>query len=431
MKRHLLLPLALLLSCATDETIEPTPLTPAPSSGGSRLCKHCAGPVAFADPVDIAAGSVLGVSSLDAGDIDGDGLVDVAVIEGGKHATGETFAWFEAPSDEGGAWTRHEFNPAAPLKAFLGSAKLVDIDNDGDNDLVMSSDNHSGTVKDADVLVFVNPLPTGDVTGSWDYEYLCDGEPWHHINDMEVADLDNDGLIDVVVRSLDPNEIHLFFQNSVSSWTRTSIPTDLARSEGLAVGLLNADPLPDITFTGFVLRAPTAPRTQDYVRLAIDSTYYTVNQNTKEAIGDIDGDNLPDVVIAPAEAYRNGGDQDLAWYRNPGGDLSGQWTKTIVVPSTNNTHTVKLARIDDDPHLDIVAGVAWDARSITVYYNDGAGDFGSSQTVSSTNGLYSGVVADVGNDGDMDIIGQETYAKSSKPWVYESLLSGAASVECP
>lgn len=37
-------------------------------------------------------------------------------------------------------------------------------------------------------------------------------------------------------------------------------------------------------------------------------------------------------------------------------------------------------------------------------------------------GLYSGVVVDIGNDGDMDIIGQETYAKSSGPYLYESLL---------
>ena len=32
-------------------------------------------------------------------------------------------------------------------------------------------------------------------------------------------------------------------------------------------------------------------------------------------------------------------------------------------------------------------------------------------------------VVDIGADGDMDIIGQETYARSSRPYLYESLLN--------
>jgi len=51
----------------------------------------------FAASEDISNGSVLGITSLVAGDINGDELVDVIAIEGGKHANGrKTFAWFEA-----------------------------------------------------------------------------------------------------------------------------------------------------------------------------------------------------------------------------------------------------------------------------------------------------------------------------------------------
>lgn len=379
--------------------------------------------VPFAKPVDIANGSVNGVSSLDARDIDGDGLIDVAVIEGGKHAGGKAFAWFKAPASSQGTWKRYEFNESAPLKSFLGSAKLVDVDNDNDNDLVVSSDNHSGGTKDADIFVFENPLPDGDVYGKWNYVFVAKGLPYHHINDMEVADMDNDGKIDIVVRSLEPNQIHIFFQNGMSSWTKKSIPTHLSKSEGLGVGKMNSDAFPDITFTGFLLRAPNRPRSQKYIRVPIDSKYHTVNQNTKEAIGDIDGDNLPDIVISPAEAYRAGKNHDLAWYKNPGGDLTGTWKKSVVLASTNNIHTVKLAFMDNDDKLDIVAGVAWGNMSIKIYLNGGNGIFTSHQTVSKERGLYSGVVVDIGKDGDMDIIGQGTYAKNSRPYLYESLIN--------
>jgi hypothetical protein len=69
-----------------------------------------------------------------------------------------------------------------------------------------------------------------------------------------------------------------------------------------------------------------------------------VNQNTKEAVGDIDGDGKLDVIIAPAEAFRRGGDHDLAWYRNPGGHYDRPWVKTVIKAKANNHHTVKLSR---------------------------------------------------------------------------------------
>jgi len=379
--------------------------------------------VPFAAPLDIAAGTVFGISSLDAGDINGDGLADIAVIEGGKHATGKVFAWFQAPTSTETEWQRFEFTDSAPLKSFLGAAKLVDIDNDNDVDLVVSSDNHSGTVKESDIFVFINPLPNGDVHKPWNFNYITKAQPWHHINDMEAADMDDDGKMDIIVRSLEPNEIHIFFQENLSSWSKKSVSTALAQSEGLAVGRLNDDAFPDITFTGFLLRAPQQPRTQDYVRISVDAEYHTINQNTKEAVGDINGDGLFDILIAPAEAYRNGKDHDLAWYQNPGGDLTDPWKKRIIVPKTNNIHTVKLARIDDDATLDIVTGVAWGEQSVCIYYNAGDGTFVTKQILSTDKGLYSGVVVDIGHDGDMDIIGQDTYAGDSKPYLYESLLA--------
>jgi hypothetical protein len=59
--------------------------------------------VSFKPPKDIAGGVVLGLSSMDAGDIDNDGLIDVVAIEGGKHAGGrKTFAWFKAPANTQG-----------------------------------------------------------------------------------------------------------------------------------------------------------------------------------------------------------------------------------------------------------------------------------------------------------------------------------------
>ena len=390
-------------------------------------CSAWADEASFRAAKDISAGGVSGVSSMDAGDIDGDGLADVVVIEGGKHANppaaDKTFAWFKAPADIQGTWRRVAFNEEAPLRSFLGAAKLADMDRDGDLDLVVSSDRHSGGKREADVFVFVNPRPDGRADAAWTWHCVTDEPmPWHHINDMEIADMDGDGKPDIVVRSLEPNQIHIFFQDDLQSFTRKSIDTNLSQSEGLGVGHIDTDGLMDITYTGHWLQSPAEPRTQDYVRRPIDPGYSKVNQNTKEALTDIDGDGRTDVVIAPAEAYRNGGDHDLAWYRNPGPDWTSPWTKTVIRAKTNNHHTVKLGDIDQDGDADVVVGVPWGAQRIDIYYNDGKGSFGEPQTITEGKGLYSGVLADLDADGDLDIVGQDTYARTSKPWVYENVL---------
>ena len=57
-----------------------------------------------------------------------------------------------------------------------------------------------------------------------------------------------------------------------------------------------------------------------------------------------------------------------------------------------------------------------------IYYNNGSGSYGAAQIIVDGKGLYSGVVYDIDGDGDLDIAGQNQYAGSSKPYVYENLL---------
>ena len=59
---------------------------------------------------------------------------------------------------------------------------------------------------------------------------------------------------------------------------------------------------------------------------------------------------------------------------------------------------------------------------VEIYANAGNGSFGKAVTIHRGKGLYSGLLADLDADGDLDIVGQDTYANASKPWIYENLL---------
>jgi hypothetical protein len=393
----------------------------------SRRAALVDGPISFAKAKDVSAGAISGVSALDARDLDGDGLVDIGVFEGGKHAGGRvTFAWFRSPAKpSSGGWTRHDLTLPSPSRPFIGAARFGDVDGDGDYDLVVSMDNHSGGTKSAYLHWLENPRPGAAATTAWTVRKIAGPLAVHHINDMELGDLDGDGKLDVVVRALDPNQLQIYFQDSKSSWTQKVIDSKPfgPTGEGFALGQIDGAGQLDISICGHWLRAPTKPRTGSYTSFTIDAQYKTINANVKEAIGDIDGDGRADVLISPAEGYRNGANHDLAWYKGPTNPSSStSWKKTVLRSNFNGGHTARLVDIDGDNDLDVVSGVAWSSwgqtRSITIYYNLGGGTFGNAQTVVTGKGLYSGVVRDLGADGDLDIIGQDYYSSASKPYIY-------------
>ena len=372
--------------------------------------------IAFASPVEISNGSVSGVTSLDAADFNLDGLLDVVVLEGGKHAEKPTFAWFEQKSQDN--WIRHELGNMKQVDSFLGSAKCADMDTDGDMDIVFTSDNHiRGPIK---VFIAENPGGTA-VYQPWKLHVIATFEGFH-ANDMKIADMDNDRRNDVVIRHKNPNTLRILFQDSGKKWHIKSMNTENLGLEGFAIGNLNRDATLDIAINGYWFKGPSEPRKGEYKLFSIDTIFTTINGNTKEDIGDINADGRNDILISPAEDYYNGKDHVLAWYQAPENpEITGDWIQHIVRKNYNRGHAVKLADMDNDGDLDIVSGQAWPPMRITVYLNNN-GDFSQTYPVIQGKGIYSGSIKDMDNDGDIDIVGEETYSQNSKPWYYENLL---------
>jgi len=376
-------------------------------------------------PIDVAPRLQIGPTpmvSVDAGDLDGDGLPDVAMFGGSVRA------WLESPDDPAtGTWTRRDFSFPV-TRPFIGSAKIGDMDGDGDEDIVVSMDNHSNAAKSLYVYVLENP--GGAPSGSWPTHTIVSNYAVHHVNDMELADMDGDGKLDVVMRSLDVNRIHLLFQNDLDSWQHETIDSSQfhAQGEGFAVGDIDGIGHLDISISGYWMHAPASPRTGSYTAHVIDAAAPTptFNHNTKEALGDVDGDGDLDIVISPAEGYRGGPNYDLAVYLNPGNPRSAaSWPKTVLKSGFNGGHFARFGDMDDDGDLDVVSGVAWNSwgqsRSLRIFYNLGGGTFGNEQVVHASRGIYSGALVDIGSDGDLDIVGGAYYQGQLD--VHESLVS--------
>lgn len=123
-----------------------------------------------------------------AGDINGDGRIDLVLNEG----------WWEQPAEKGTLWKAH---PGKFSQGRGGAQILVyDIDGDGDNDVVSALDAHGWGLswfeqvkRNKDQIEFVEHRMMGDRS-----EEAKFGVAFSQPHALCLGDLDGDGLIDVI-----------------------------------------------------------------------------------------------------------------------------------------------------------------------------------------------------------------------------------------
>ena len=155
------------------------------------------------------------------GDLNGDGLPDLIV---GGNASGGLI-WYEFPT-----WTKHTISEEGN---FSTDGAVVDVDNDGDLDLVV--------LAAYELRWYENP--------SWEM-YPISAEVLH---DVEAADFDRDGDIDLVARNqgewgMDGDQLHFYRQETPLDWTHRAVP--IANGEGLAAADIDRDGDADIIVNG-------------------------------------------------------------------------------------------------------------------------------------------------------------------------------------
>ena len=112
----------------------------------------------------------------------------------------------------------------------------------------------------------------------------------------------------------------------------------------------------------------------------------------------MDGDGDLDIVTASS------GDDTIAWYAN-GGQSTPSFTKTDISNTADGARDVRAADMDGDGDIDIVSASYTDS-TIAWYENNGQATSWSSgvDIVTNASGAESVYVADLDNDGDLDIV---------------------------
>ena len=275
-------------------------------------------------------------SYIESGDIDDDGDEDLIVSSWGPKG----LSWWENTAGEGTAWTEHAIDRTG---SSPHCQELYDIDGDGDLDVAVA-------LYEADqVAWFENVNGDGEewtkhVVGS------CNGPTW-----IKVYDIDNDGRDDFLTNSYLDHDAYIFYQGS-SSWTQVTVSDDVFYNR--AVDAADVDDDGDLDYLAVAQGGYSGggvywwENTGDdsWPRHDVDPTF---QRGASLETPDIDGDGDPDVLLSSRDDPEHTVPGVVAWWENDNdGDV---WTQHVVIDDFWESYVAAAADIDADGDLDIVA----------------------------------------------------------------------------
>jgi hypothetical protein len=248
------------------------------------------------------------------------------------------------------------------------------------------------------------------------------GTPW--ITDLLIVDLDGDGLKDILVCDGKRNRVTWIRQVKLGVFEEQDIGDPVAGPAHVEVADLNGDGHLDVLVSSMGVIPPSNAKTGSVVVLVNDGTNHFTNRVLLEnvarvtylAAADLNHDGKLDLVVGQF-GYLQG---EVRWMEN-----LGNWEfKSHQLLDLPGTIHAPVADLNGHGNLDIVALVAQDSEEVHAFFGDGHGNFRDRVLYGSTNKDYgsSGLsIADVNGDGKPDIVytngdGFDYATPGSRPW---------------
>jgi hypothetical protein len=295
-------------------------------------------------------------------------------------------------------------NPGIPTLDLI----VVDVDNDGDSDLVRASASSFRGGPGLNVLI-------NDGAGVFTLDASGIVPPLQSSAlGLSVADVDGDGDVDLALANSSAERDRLLFfdqssQTFVDDGTRTPLAPATNRLEDVAAGDIDSDGDTDLVVARF-LEQSFVYRNDGFGRFDLDLGAIPAGEDRTLAValGDVDGDGDLDAVLG-VEALVPGTGGDRVLINDGTGNFTDETGLRLPAP-TESTTDIELADIDGDGDLDLIAATSFDFFAgelpTRLYRNNGNGVFTSVPANIPSIGVSTSqlAVADVDGDNDLDLV---------------------------
>jgi hypothetical protein len=225
---------------------------------------------------------------------------------------------------------------------------------------------------------------------------------------VEVGDLDGDGRLDIVTRNQSSfanpsgDRFHIWKQQTPDKWSGLEVKCP----HGEGVKLCDIDRDGDLDA---VIGARWYENTGDILKGPWTEHVYSTSWKLADAevqCYDLNNDGRPDVVLTPAEL--KGGTYRISWFEVPQDAKTPNWPEHVIEEVQETVvHALGVADMNNDGKSDVVVAEMHqgaDPDEVRVHLNQGGGLTWTKQVLSTT-GSHDIVLADIGADGDTDIVG--------------------------
>ena len=328
------------------------------------------------------------VHSVYAADIDGDGDRDVISAS----TADDTVEWFENTDGAGTLSSGRLISDAADGPMDVHAA---DLDGDGHTDVI------SASKTDNSVTWYRNTDGTGN---SWTATDITTGAAG--VRSVYAVDLDNDGDLDVLSASNAGGDI-TWYENRLNQSENdfhggVDIDSSATNAQSVYAVDLDGDMDVDVLSASFGLdRIAWYENTDGAGNFSGAKDISTGADQTRSVFAaDLDGDGDTDVLSA------SGGDNRIVWYENRLNQSQNDFTGGTEISTTAmGTESVYATDLDGDGDADVLSA-NFETDEIVWYENtDGAGAFsGGTEISSGADGANDVFAADLDGDGDADVL---------------------------
>jgi hypothetical protein len=167
------------------------------------------------------------------GDIDGDGDLDIALGDSPKKGeVPNILNWFKNPGNVDGEWQKTTIGNTVNN---IDRIELADFDKDGKLDIAISEELYPGLEPVAHLYTFKNP---GSNSNKWERKIHFKG---YSNNNLDVADLDKDGDMDIVTSEHKGKDYPTFIFENDGNGNFTELIIDKGKESHLGNKLVDLD----------------------------------------------------------------------------------------------------------------------------------------------------------------------------------------------